>query len=229
MHWRRKWQPTPVFLPGESQERGSLVGCRLWGHTEADTTEVTQQQQQQQQCYFPGSLGSWSQHSYSKGSGLDLQRIFFSLLQHDCKSQLRFSSASSSFCDPSGRSNTFATLACAKLRLQPRWWDFSFSLLSSFPFPQTWLLVKMLMRRQALCPSQTWRPGHWYPTAGDMKAKEAGSLPCVELAFCNVATAGMLATPEAEGTAEHMTQWQKALCSRCQSPRAPKTPTRCCK
>ena len=32
MHWRRKWQPTPVFLPGECQGRGSLVGCRLWGH-----------------------------------------------------------------------------------------------------------------------------------------------------------------------------------------------------
>ena len=31
MHWRRKWQPTPMFLPGESQGRGSLVGCRLWG------------------------------------------------------------------------------------------------------------------------------------------------------------------------------------------------------
>ena len=30
MHWRRKWQPTPVFLPGESQRRGSLVGCHLW-------------------------------------------------------------------------------------------------------------------------------------------------------------------------------------------------------
>ena len=43
--WRRKWQPTPVFLPGESQGRRSLVGCRLWGHTESDTTEVTQQQQ----------------------------------------------------------------------------------------------------------------------------------------------------------------------------------------
>ena len=41
MHWRRKWQPTPVFLPGESQERGSLVGCHLWGRTELDTTEVT--------------------------------------------------------------------------------------------------------------------------------------------------------------------------------------------
>ena len=40
MHWRR-WQPTPVFLPGESQGRGSLVGCRLWGRTESDTTEVT--------------------------------------------------------------------------------------------------------------------------------------------------------------------------------------------
>ena len=38
----------PVFLPGESQGRGSLVGCRLWGRTESDTTEVTQQQQQLQ-------------------------------------------------------------------------------------------------------------------------------------------------------------------------------------
>ena len=34
MHWRRKWQPTPVFLPGESQG---------WGRTESDSTEVTQQ------------------------------------------------------------------------------------------------------------------------------------------------------------------------------------------
>ena len=38
----KKWQPTPVFLPGESQGRGSLVGCRLWGRTESETTEVTQ-------------------------------------------------------------------------------------------------------------------------------------------------------------------------------------------
>ena len=41
MHWRRKWQPTPVFLTGESQGRGSLVGCSLRGCTELDTTEVT--------------------------------------------------------------------------------------------------------------------------------------------------------------------------------------------
>ena len=37
-------------LPGESQGRGSLVGCRPWGRTEPDTTEATQQQQQRQQC-----------------------------------------------------------------------------------------------------------------------------------------------------------------------------------
>ena len=41
MHWRRKWQPTPVFLPGESHGQRSLVGCCLWGRTESDTTEVT--------------------------------------------------------------------------------------------------------------------------------------------------------------------------------------------
>ena len=47
MHWRRKWQTTPVFLPGVSQGQGmvswwaSLMGCRLWGHTESETTEVT--------------------------------------------------------------------------------------------------------------------------------------------------------------------------------------------
>ena len=43
MHWRRKWQPTPVFLPGEPQGRGSLVSGHLWGRTESDTTEVTYQ------------------------------------------------------------------------------------------------------------------------------------------------------------------------------------------
>ena len=41
MHWRRKWQPTPVFLPGGSQGQWSLMGCRLWGRTESDTTEAT--------------------------------------------------------------------------------------------------------------------------------------------------------------------------------------------
>ena len=45
MHWRRKWQPTPVFLPGESHGWGILLGCRLWGRTESDMAEVTWQQQ----------------------------------------------------------------------------------------------------------------------------------------------------------------------------------------
>ena len=58
MHRRRKWQPTPVFLPGASQGWGSLVGCRLWGRTESDTTEATQQQKQQQTGVgSPWSLG----------------------------------------------------------------------------------------------------------------------------------------------------------------------------
>ena len=61
MHWRRKWQPTPVFLPGGSQGWGSLVGCRLWGRTESDTTEVTKQQSAlflacRLRCYY---LLSW--------------------------------------------------------------------------------------------------------------------------------------------------------------------------
>ena len=49
MHWRRKWQHSSVLawrIPGT----GSLVGWRLRGRTESDTTEATQQQQQQQQC-----------------------------------------------------------------------------------------------------------------------------------------------------------------------------------
>ena len=41
MHWGRKWQLTPVFLPGESQGWGSLVGCRLRGRTESHMTEAT--------------------------------------------------------------------------------------------------------------------------------------------------------------------------------------------
>ena len=39
--WRRKWQPTPVFLPGKSHRQRSLVGYSPWGHKELDTTEAT--------------------------------------------------------------------------------------------------------------------------------------------------------------------------------------------
>ena len=37
--WRRAWQPTPVFLPGESPGKRNLVGYSPWGHKESDTTE----------------------------------------------------------------------------------------------------------------------------------------------------------------------------------------------
>ena len=56
--WRRKWQPTPVFLPGESQGWRSLVGCRLWGRTELDTTEVTWQ--------LPPIHDHWKNHSFAR-------------------------------------------------------------------------------------------------------------------------------------------------------------------
>ena len=39
--WRRKWLPTPVFLPGESHEQRNPVGYSPWGHKESDMTEAT--------------------------------------------------------------------------------------------------------------------------------------------------------------------------------------------
>ena len=38
-HWRRKWHPTPLLLPGKSHGQRSLVGCSPWGRKESDTTE----------------------------------------------------------------------------------------------------------------------------------------------------------------------------------------------
>ena len=73
MHWRRKWQPTPVFLPGESRGRRSLVGCRLWGRTESDTTGATQQQQQEQP--FKRMGGHCDVLTKSKGIKLNFQAV----------------------------------------------------------------------------------------------------------------------------------------------------------
>ena len=65
MHWRRKWQPTPVFLPGESQGRRSRVGCCLWGRTESDTAEAIQQQQQ---AHFTGGKVELQETKSNTGS-----------------------------------------------------------------------------------------------------------------------------------------------------------------
>ena len=59
--WRRKWQPTPVFLPGESQGWRSLAGCTLWGPTESDMTEATWRQQQQLWIISKANFSSWYQ------------------------------------------------------------------------------------------------------------------------------------------------------------------------
>ena len=40
--WRRKWQSTPVFLPGEFHGQRSLASCSLWGRKEPDMTEATE-------------------------------------------------------------------------------------------------------------------------------------------------------------------------------------------
>ena len=55
MCWRRKWQPTPVFLPGESQGRWSLMGCHLWGRTESETTERLSSSSSSSLPLWPGS------------------------------------------------------------------------------------------------------------------------------------------------------------------------------
>ena len=58
--WRRKWQPTPVFLPGESHGQRSLAGYSPWGHTEVDTTEPAHDSKfVDENCPFPIE---WSRH-----------------------------------------------------------------------------------------------------------------------------------------------------------------------
>ena len=71
MHWRRKWQPTPVFLPGESQGWGSLVGCHLWGRTELDTmkrlnsSSISRQHIEKQRHYFVNNGPSSQVYGFS--------------------------------------------------------------------------------------------------------------------------------------------------------------------
>ena len=79
MHWRRKWQPTPVFLPGESRGQGSLMGCCLWGCTESNMTKETQQQQQKFQMFIrhPRRLGGGV---WNLESGPDQGQKFWLLL-----------------------------------------------------------------------------------------------------------------------------------------------------
>ena len=79
MHWRRQWHPTPVFLPGESQGWGSLVGCCLWGcrvwHDWSDLAAVA-------------ARYTVSHHSFSAScgdrAGITSKAWFFAHLLSDC-------------------------------------------------------------------------------------------------------------------------------------------------
>ena len=77
MHWRRKWQPTPVFLSGESQGWASLVGCRLWGRTESDILE----------CELKWVLGSITMNKVSEGDEIPAE--LFQILNDDAVKMLR--------------------------------------------------------------------------------------------------------------------------------------------
>ena len=77
MHWRRKWQPAPVFLPGESQGPGSLVGCHLWGRTESDTTE---------QLSSSSSSSGYSSNTLSVSSMAYYPTLLHLFLCSDCSS-----------------------------------------------------------------------------------------------------------------------------------------------
>ena len=78
-----------VFLPGESQGRGSLVGCHLWGCTESDTTEVTWQEWQQQFLTLPPSLflGQPLASAFSPFSSVILYQSFSGIQQENRKLQ----------------------------------------------------------------------------------------------------------------------------------------------
>ena len=70
MHWRRKWQPTPVFLPGESQGWGSLVGCHLWGRTrtwqkQLSSSSSSRQHIKKQRHYFANKGRSSQRYGFS--------------------------------------------------------------------------------------------------------------------------------------------------------------------
>ena len=76
MHWRRKWQPTPVFLPGESQGRGSLVGCHLWGHDWSDfAAAVSWVKVNSKYGSSYGYLKTQSRHTHMKPQPLECQGL----------------------------------------------------------------------------------------------------------------------------------------------------------
>ena len=75
--WRRKWQPTPVFLPGESHPQRSLADYSPWGHKESDTTEATERTHIRKKFIENSTKFNMQECSFqpwwSRGSGSQLQ------------------------------------------------------------------------------------------------------------------------------------------------------------
>ena len=67
--WRMAWQPTPVFLPGESHRQRSLVGYSPWGHNESDTTERLSPAQHRHACGLPSWLSAKEAARNARDSG----------------------------------------------------------------------------------------------------------------------------------------------------------------
>ena len=89
--WRRKWQPTPVFLPGKFHRQRSLVDYNPWGCKESDTTE------EDTHTHHTAPPFSFLQHSDSLTS---LSRFLISKNSHDHKSPITMMAAVEMFVSP---------------------------------------------------------------------------------------------------------------------------------
>ena len=117
--WRRKWQPTPVFLPGESHGRRGLVGYSLWGCKESDTTK--QLTHTRHLCHGEKNTSHWQVPVSSTAEGQKTSGVFHVSCKHS--SLLLFSFQSST------HDRTFSFLATLR-----GMWD------PSFP-NQDWILA----------------------------------------------------------------------------------------
>ena len=100
---RRQRHPTPVLLPGKSQGCGSLVGCCLWGRTESDMTEVTQQQQQQ---YKIKNILKNTKEKMGRKRTLVIYRVLLLIIQQNIDEHLCVRKLSQTGQGPSKRTRT---------------------------------------------------------------------------------------------------------------------------
>ena len=94
-HWRRKWQPTPVFLPGKSNGQRRLMDCSPWCHKALDTTErLTHTQEaiikRTKYCILNLDQSWWLLHSFLSVEMCSLNEVFKKRKKNDnCSGQMR--------------------------------------------------------------------------------------------------------------------------------------------